>query len=84
MQLIDRLVIGALIISLFAVIGHVLKPKSFAGLFGAPPSVAVAALGLTILADGKPYAALEALSMIAHGNKDRHRPMVVESNAYRL
>jgi len=33
--------------------GDGLKPKSFAGLFGTAPSVALATLGLTILVDGK-------------------------------
>lgn len=65
MQLIYRFIVGGLIVSLFAVIGDVLKPKSFAGLFGAAPSVALAAVTLTILADGKAYAAVEARSMIA-------------------
>ena len=35
--------------SLFAILGDPLKPKSFAGLFGAAPSVALATLGLTIV-----------------------------------
>jgi len=65
MQLIFRFAAGGLIVSLFAVAGDILKPKSFAGLFGAAPSVALATLGLTIFADGKAYAALEARSMIA-------------------
>ena len=41
-----------------------MKPKSFAGLFGAAPSVALATLGLTIASNGTAYAALEARSMI--------------------
>ncbi|MGC1597947.1 MAG: hypothetical protein WA774_21525, partial [Candidatus Acidiferrales bacterium] len=41
-----------------------LKPKSFAGLFGASPSVALATLGLTIFAEGNRHAAVEARSMI--------------------
>jgi hypothetical protein len=65
MQLIFRFVVGGLIVSCFAALGDALKPKSFAGLFGAAPSVALATLGLTILADGKLYAATEARSMIA-------------------
>lgn len=65
MELIFRFLVGGLVVSFFAVIGDVLKPKSFAGLFGAAPSVALATLGLTIVADGKAYAALEARSMIA-------------------
>jgi hypothetical protein len=64
-QLIVRFLIGGFIVSLFAALGDALKPKSFAGLFGAAPSVALATLGLTILADGKLYAATEARSMIA-------------------
>jgi hypothetical protein len=65
MQFVFRFVAGGLIVSAFAGLGDALKPKSFAGLFGAAPSVALATLGLTILADGKPYAAKEARSMIA-------------------
>lgn len=64
-QLIFRFAIGGLIVSLFAALGDVLKPKGFAGLFGAAPSVALATLGLTIATDGKLYAATEARSMIA-------------------
>jgi Protein of unknown function (DUF3147) len=64
-QLVFRFVVGGAIVTLFAALGDVLKPKSFAGLFGAAPSVALATLGLTIFADGKPYAAMEARSMIA-------------------
>lgn len=52
-------------VSFFAALGDVLKPKSFAGLFGAAPSVALATLGLTVLADGKAFASTEARSMIA-------------------
>jgi hypothetical protein len=59
-----RFLVGGLLVSLFAALGDVLKPKSFAGLFGAAPSIALATLGLTLISDGKPYAALEARSMI--------------------
>jgi hypothetical protein len=65
LQLAYRFLAGGLIVSLFAAMGDVLKPKSFAGLFGAAPSVALATLALTILANGKAYAAMEARSMIA-------------------
>ncbi|PYY10891.1 MAG: hypothetical protein DMG61_20665 [Acidobacteria bacterium] len=60
-----RFIIGGLFVTAFAVIGDVLKPKSFAGIFGAAPSVALATLGLTIAKNGKAYAALEARSMLA-------------------
>lgn len=62
--LVIRFVIGGLVVSFFAALGDSLKPKSFAGLFGAAPSVALATLTLTAFHDGKPYAALEARSMI--------------------
>ena len=65
MQLVFRFIVGGLVVSFFAVIGDGLKPKSFAGLFGAAPSVALATLALTVFKDGKGYAALEARSMIA-------------------
>src|SRR3984885_15107916 len=64
-DLILRFVIGGMVVSAFAALGDVLKPKSFAGLFGAAPSIALATLGLTIAANGKRYAATEARSMIA-------------------
>jgi uncharacterized membrane protein (GlpM family) len=64
-QILLRFIVGGLVVSLFAVVGDVLKPKSFAGIFGAAPSVALATLGLTIVANGKVYAATEARSMIA-------------------
>jgi hypothetical protein len=51
-------------VTVFAMFGDLLKPKTFAGLFGAAPSVALATLSLTILKHGKTYAAIEARSMI--------------------
>jgi hypothetical protein len=64
-DLILRFAIGGIVVSAFACLGDVLKPKSFAGLFGAAPSIALATLGLTIASKGKMYAATEARSMIA-------------------
>jgi hypothetical protein len=43
-----RFLIGGAIVSMFAALGDVLKLKSFAGLFGVAPSVALASLGLAI------------------------------------
>ncbi len=51
--------------SAFATIGGLFKPTSFAGLFGAAPSVALATLVLTIASHGKRYASTECRSMIA-------------------
>jgi hypothetical protein len=64
-QILIRFLVGGAMVSIFALIGDVLKPKSFAGLFGAAPSVALATLGLTVATKGAPYAAVEARSMIA-------------------
>jgi len=63
-ELICRFLIGGAFVTAFALIGDILHPKSFAGLFSAAPSVALATLGLTIFDSGKAYAALEARSMI--------------------
>jgi hypothetical protein len=57
--------VGGLVVSAFAIIGDVLKPKSFAGLFGAAPSVALATLGLTFATVGTYFATSEARSMMA-------------------
>ena len=64
-ELIVRFLIGGTLVSAFALVGDILRPKSFAGLFGAAPSIALATLGLTIAAQGREYAAIEARSMIA-------------------
>ncbi len=64
-QILIRFVVGGLVVSAFSLIGDLLKPKSFAGLFGAAPSVALATLGLTIAKQGSSYAATEAHSMLA-------------------
>jgi len=63
-DIVVRFFIGSLIVSAFSLISDLLKPKTFAGLFGAAPSVALATLGLTVLKNGKQYAAIEARSMI--------------------
>lgn len=64
-QILIRFVVGGFVVSFFALIGDLLKPKSFAGLFGAAPSVALPTLGLTVAKDGSSYASNEARSMIA-------------------
>jgi len=65
MELVYRFVLGGLIVSVFAIAGDVLRPRSFAGLFGAAPSVALATLALTINTNGTWYSATEARSMMA-------------------
>jgi hypothetical protein len=51
-------------------LGNILKPKSFAGLFGATPSIALATLALTIATEGSWYAALEARESTCIGAAD--------------
>jgi uncharacterized membrane protein (GlpM family) len=65
MDLMIRFVIGGVVVSAFALVGGLFKPTSFAGLFGAAPSVALATLGLAIANDGKMYASTECRSIIA-------------------
>jgi len=60
-----RFLIGGAVVCGFATLGDLFRPKSFAGLFGAAPSVALATLALTIVIKGQYYAGLEARSMIA-------------------
>ena len=59
-----RVIIGGVVVSAFALLGDLLKPKSFAGLFGAAPSVALATLFLTVAKNGQEFARVEARSMI--------------------
>jgi Protein of unknown function (DUF3147) len=63
-EILSRFLLGGLIVSIFALAGDLFKPKSFAGLFGAAPSVALATLILTLARHAHQYAAVEALSMI--------------------
>jgi hypothetical protein len=63
-DLIVRFLVGGAIVSVFAMLGDVLRPKSFAGLFSAAPSVALATMALTIHKQGKLFAAHEAASML--------------------
>jgi Protein of unknown function (DUF3147) len=59
-----RFVIGGVFVTLFALLGDTVRPKSFAGLFGAAPSVALATLLLTLRQHGAWYASIQARSMI--------------------
>ena len=63
-ELVFRFLIGGLIVSIFALLGDLFEPKSFAGIFGAAPSVALATLALTISSKGKAYAAIELRSTV--------------------
>jgi Protein of unknown function (DUF3147) len=64
-ELLLRFLVGGVFVSIFALLSDLFRPRRFAGLFGAAPSVALATLALTIAEHGKQYAATEARSMIA-------------------
>jgi hypothetical protein len=59
-----RFLAGGIAVSAFAALGDTLRPKSFAGLFGAAPSIALATLLITLSQKGAPFVALEGRSMI--------------------
>lgn len=63
-QLVIRFFVGGLIVSAFALISDLFKPKTFAGLFGAAPSVALASLALVVTKQSTLTAVTEARSMM--------------------
>jgi uncharacterized membrane protein (GlpM family) len=65
MDLLLRFLIGGLVVSLFAVLGDMLKPESLGGVFAAAPTIALATVALTMHKHGAGYVAVEARSMIA-------------------
>ena len=67
MDVLLRFVIGGLVVSLFAVIGDMVKPESLGGVFAAAPTIALATLVLTMQKHGGGYVAAEARSMVAGG-----------------
>lgn len=60
-----RVLAGGALVVAFALISDMLKPKTFAGLFSAAPSVATASLLVSGLADGAAKDAKYAAGMIA-------------------
>ncbi|HLV95544.1 MAG TPA: DUF3147 family protein [Candidatus Acidoferrales bacterium] len=64
-EILFRFLVGGALVSVFSLLGSLFKQRSFAGLFGAAPSVALATLSLTVRREGAPYASFEARSMIA-------------------
>jgi len=64
-ELIVRFLLGGAIVSIVACIAEMFEPKTFAGLFGAAPSVALATLMLAYSKHGPSYVAIEGRSMVA-------------------
>jgi len=59
-----RFVIGGAIVSVFAAVAQVVRPRTFSGLFGAAPSVAIATLALAFARQGSEVVAIEARWML--------------------
>jgi Protein of unknown function (DUF3147) len=59
-----RFLVGGVVVSAFAVLGDILRPKSFAGLFGAAPSVALPTLAIATMRHGPAYASVQSATMI--------------------
>ena len=60
-----RFLIGGIVVSVFAILGDVVKPESLGGGFAAAPTIALATLALTMHKHGGVYVATEARSMVA-------------------
>jgi uncharacterized protein DUF3147 len=62
-----RALAGGTLVVVFALIAEVVSPKAFAGLFSAAPSVAIASLAVTAVADGAGTARHESIGMTIGG-----------------
>ncbi len=65
MEYIIRFLFGGLIVSLFAVVGGLFRPRSFSGIFAAAPTVALASLGLAFVQGELQKVPVEGRSMHA-------------------
>jgi uncharacterized membrane protein (GlpM family) len=59
-----RGLVGGTFVAAFAVLSELVRPKSFAGVFGAAPSIALASLLVTIADKGEQAARIQSLSMV--------------------
>lgn len=66
-EILLRFAFAGMMVAIFSVVGEVLKPKRFAGVFGAAPAVALPSLVLTFVEKGADDAAIIGRSMIAGG-----------------
>lgn len=60
-----RFLIGGVVVSVFAILGDLVKPESLGGIFEAAPTIALATLALTMKKHGAAYVAVESRSMVA-------------------
>jgi hypothetical protein len=63
-ELAVRFVLGGFIVSLFSLAGDLWRPKTFSGIFGAAPSVALASLALAFGKEGAGVVAVLGRSMV--------------------
>lgn len=64
-EVVVRFFVGGAVVSFFALIGDIVRPKSFAGLFGAAPSVALVSLALALPRHAPDYVSEQVASMLA-------------------
>lgn len=64
MEWLFRFLIGGAVVSVFSVTGELFKPKTFSGLFGAAPSVAIATLALAFRQHDAAYVGTEGRGMV--------------------
>ena len=60
-----RVVVAGALVCAFAMLGELVKPKRFAGIFSAAPSVALASLVVVLLSEGPGHIRLELEGMVA-------------------
>lgn len=63
-ELFLRFCFGGVVVASFALLGQAFRPRTFGGLFGAAPSVAIASLAATFGEHGSAYVRDEARTMI--------------------
>lgn len=65
MEYILRFIIGGVVVSVFSVISDMLRPRTFSGLFGAAPTIALATLSIVYFTKSASKVATEGRSMLA-------------------
>jgi uncharacterized membrane protein (GlpM family) len=64
LEFVIRFLVGGIVVSIFAILGDILRPKSFAGLFSAAPTIALVTLGMAFQNENPDYVSLQAQAMI--------------------
>src|SRR3954449_136522 len=62
-----RGLLGGTFVVVFALIGEVVRPKAFSGLFSSAPSVAVASLAITLVVEDAATARTDSVGMMVGG-----------------